>query len=238
MWFRRTALGTAVAAIVGGSFWMSSDEQPRADGAAAAVTSTAAAATGGQTRAAATSGTATTSIPSTAAAGGAGSAATLVGPTLNVAELFRFDITKDWILARWAYVSTLTGQTDLVGYRVPVVTGTRGEDVAGSLTYYFDAQDKLQRITFHGTSAEPRPLIFLLVQQYGFQRKESPQPGAYLYQVPWDGKVHSEFSVRPARVLTAAAPHARYEVQVTLGRPPGEDRPLGKPTTAGPAIRL
>ena len=39
---------------------------------------------------------------------------------------------------------------------MPLVSGTAESDVAGSLTYYFNAQQQLQRITFAATRAIPR----------------------------------------------------------------------------------
>src|SRR5580693_6434885 len=80
----------------------------------------------------------------------------------DAASVFSFDITPEWILARWPSVSTGLAQLQLEGYRVPLVTGTGQQDVAGALTYYFGARQKLQRINFVGVSGDSRGLVDLL----------------------------------------------------------------------------
>ena len=52
-------------------------------------------------------------------------------PVGDLAEVFRFDVTTDWILRRWPRVSTGLAQLQLQGYRVPLVTGTAQTDLAG-----------------------------------------------------------------------------------------------------------
>jgi hypothetical protein len=37
--------------------------------------------------------------------------------------------------------------------------------------------------------------------------------------VKWNGKPTSELRIRTARVLRAAAPHARYQVELAMKRP-------------------
>ena len=66
----------------------------------------------------------------------------------------------------WPQVATGLGQLQLQGYRVPLVSGTTEGDVAGSLTYYFNAQQQLQRIAFQGNTGDPRNLIVLLRSRY------------------------------------------------------------------------
>ncbi|HEV3024657.1 MAG TPA: DUF6690 family protein, partial [Pirellulales bacterium] len=58
-------------------------------------------------------------------------------PVVDVQQAFRFDVTSAWVLGRWPRVSAGLSQLDLQGYRVPLVTGTKPDDLAGSLTYYF-----------------------------------------------------------------------------------------------------
>ena len=70
-------------------------------------------------------------------------------------SVFHFQITPEWIVAHWPAVSTGLAQLQLEGYRVPLVTGTARHDLAGSLTYYFNAEQKLQQITFVGTTGDP-----------------------------------------------------------------------------------
>ncbi len=61
--------------------------------------------------------------------------------------MLRFDVTVEWVMQRWPRVSTGLPYLQLQGYRVPLVTGTKVADLAGSLTYYFNARQQVQRIT-------------------------------------------------------------------------------------------
>lgn len=137
----------------------------------------------------------------------------------DLAEPFRFDITPDWVFRRWQRVSTVSNLPDLQGYRVPLVTGTREHDLAGSLSYYFDRDKKLQRIVFHGSTGNAVPLTQRLIKQYGFKREASPDAGLYLFRVRWNGKPVSELQLRPSTVVDANNPHARIEVHLLIERP-------------------
>jgi hypothetical protein len=137
----------------------------------------------------------------------------------DLMEPFRFEITPDWVIRRWQRVSTISNQSDLQGYRVPLVTGTNEHDLAGSLTYFFDRDKKLQRIVFHGSTGNAVPLTQRLAKMYGFKREASPDPGLYLFRVRWNGKPVSELQLRPSTVVEAGSPHARIEVHLLIERP-------------------
>ena len=63
-------------------------------------------------------------------------------PVLSLEEVLRFDVTTAWVLSKWPRVSANLAELDMQGYRVPLVTGTGDADVAGSLTYYFNAKQR------------------------------------------------------------------------------------------------
>ena len=73
-----------------------------------------------------------------------------------LAAVFRCDITPPWVMSQWSRVSTGLAELDLHGYRVALISGTREGDLAGSLTYYFNIQQRLQRITFQGSTGDAR----------------------------------------------------------------------------------
>ncbi len=150
----------------------------------------------------------------------AGAAPALTGSLSgDLAEPFRFEITPDWVMRRWHRVSTISNQPELQGYRVPLVTGTREHDLAGSLTYFFDRDKKLQRIVFHGSTGNAVPLVQRLMSLYGFRQEVSSEPGLYLYRVRWNGKPVSELQLRPASVVDANSPHGRVDVHLLIERP-------------------
>lgn len=140
-------------------------------------------------------------------------------PVMHLGEILNFQVTQDWIVQRWPQVYTLTNQTDLAGYRVPVVTGESTFDLAGSLTYYFDRTRTLQKIEFHGTTGDPQMLVQLVTTQHGLTPRESQSAGRQIYQRQWDGKPESELRVETAALLSAAAPHRKYHVHLLLARP-------------------
>jgi hypothetical protein len=137
-------------------------------------------------------------------------------PIVPMAEAITFDVTPSWLYGRWPRVTTGLPEGDLQGYRVPLVTGTREDDVAGSLTYYFTARQTCQRITFQGTTGDPRKVIAHIVGRFGLIERTSNDPGTQLYQTRWNGKPVSELRIKAAPVVSASAPLARYEVQWTL----------------------
>jgi hypothetical protein len=141
-------------------------------------------------------------------------------PAQNLAEVLRFDVTTGWVLRRWPRVSTGLAELPLQGYRVPLVTGTAETDLAGSLTYYFNAQQQVQRIGFQGTTGDARELIRLLTTRYNFTRRLTNDPGLFVYEVSDPrGKPASVLRVQSAPVVKASEPHGRLKVELTLERP-------------------
>lgn len=139
-------------------------------------------------------------------------------PTQDLAEIFRFDVSSSWVISRWPRVSAGLAEIDSQGYRVPLVTGTRQDDLAGSLTYYFDKEQRCARIMFHGTTGDPRRVVALVTRQHGLVHQVCTDPTVQLYQFLWDGKPHSELTIRPARIVRADAPYSRFELNLVLNR--------------------
>jgi hypothetical protein len=140
-------------------------------------------------------------------------------PAPNLEEILQFEGTPAWVMARWPRVTAGLAELDLQGYRVPLVSGTSSDDLAGSLTYYFNKNQKIERIIFHGTTGDPRKLITLVTSKFSFLHEPTSDPSLSLFQAKWHGKPHSELRIRPARVLRADQPNARYEVDLAMKRP-------------------
>ncbi|MBN1910968.1 MAG: hypothetical protein JW818_14575 [Pirellulales bacterium] len=143
------------------------------------------------------------------------------GPSVNdLAEVLRFDVTTGWITGRWPRVSIGMAQLQFQGYRVPLVTGTEKDDLAGSLTYYFDPHQQVQIITFNGTTGDPTKLLRLLTGRYGFVRRVANDSGLFLYEAPnSDGQAQSMLRIRLNGVVKANQSHQRFRVDLTLARP-------------------
>ena len=76
--------------------------------------------------------------------------------TYDLGEVINFGATPSWIMTRWPRVTVGLAELDMQGYRVPLVTGTKYDDLAGSLTYYFDQDQRVKLIHFRGTTGDPR----------------------------------------------------------------------------------
>jgi hypothetical protein len=142
-------------------------------------------------------------------------------PTKDLAEVLRFEgVTTGWVLRRWPRVSTGLAELPLQGYRVPLVTGTEETDLAGSLTYYFNARQEVQRISFHGTTGDPRELIRLVTSRYSFTRRLTNDPGLYFYEVARRGEPPlSVLKIQSAPVVKSSEPHRRFDVELVIERP-------------------
>lgn len=110
-------------------------------------------------------------------------------PVADFGEIFRFDIIPRWIVSRWGTVNRTLANGEFEAMRVPVVTGKQPNDLAGSLTYYFDANDVVQRIAFLGSTYDEKRLVDFMTNKY--QLKKEPALGPDLYGVRWSGKLRS-----------------------------------------------
>lgn len=135
----------------------------------------------------------------------------------DIRDVVRFDVTPDWVLSRFARVSTVLADLRLEGLRVPVVTGTRVDDFAGTLTYYFDHQGKVQRITFHGFTGDPQRLLYAMTTHYGLKANPSLEAGAYTKN--WNGTPVHFLRLSHAPVVYSDAVHQKFTVFFELNQP-------------------
>lgn len=134
-------------------------------------------------------------------------------------EIFRFDAPPSWVMARWQRVTTITSERELRGLRVPLMTGTHMDDLAGSLTYYFDRNQKVQRITFEGVTGDESRLVQLVSEQYGLRPVPSLQAGLYLGQTR--SKITAAMRINNPPVINSKEPLKRMEVTLEINRPDG-----------------
>jgi hypothetical protein len=142
----------------------------------------------------------------------------LTGPQISdLRDVLRFDITPQWIPQHFARVSTVLADLQFDGLRVPLVTGTEIGDLAGTLTYYFDRYQRLQRLKIHGLTGDPARCVQTLQQFYRLQQQ--PALGGGLYVVQWNGQATSVLHVAPAPIIYSTAEHSRYAVFLELNQP-------------------
>jgi hypothetical protein len=141
-------------------------------------------------------------------------------PATTIEEVLRLDVTPGWVLLKWPRVSAGLGELQLQGYRVPLVSGTAEDDLAGALTYYFNPQQQVERITFSGTTGDPQRLVRCVSARFGLARRPTNDPGIILYEVLGpDRRPRSTLCLRPAPVVKASDALARFNVALTIQRP-------------------
>lgn len=142
----------------------------------------------------------------------------LAGPAVDdLSTLLRFDIGPEWVTDHWSRVSTVVGDEGWIGLRVPVVTGMAADDLAGSLTYYFDAWRRLQRIAFQGATGDARRIVAWSASQ-GLRRE--PAFAAELFTRRSNGRATSVLAIQRPAVITSQLPNQGYEVLLEVS-PPG-----------------
>jgi len=135
-------------------------------------------------------------------------------------EVLRFDLSPSWVIRHWPRVSSSLHQMDLQGFRVPLVTGTAEDDLAGSITYYFRSDHRMQRISFTGTTGDYRPLVQLLTTHYGFVNRPTNAPHVIVFEVPSEGRGAASYLwIQPADVFRADEPLKRFSITLELQRP-------------------
>jgi hypothetical protein len=137
----------------------------------------------------------------------------------SLAEVLRTDISPNWVYQRWQRKSTSLPSLEYHGIRVPLVTGTRADDVAGSLTYYFDDEGRCEKLVFRGITGDSRRLVALMTGRYGFLPQKPDLPGEHLYENRWNGRAMSRLRIKPSSVLTADSLHSSFAVELDLQRP-------------------
>lgn len=137
-------------------------------------------------------------------------------PPIDYAEILRFDLAPESVLQRWPRVQTVM-EDKLTGMRVPIVTGPREDDLAGSLTYYFDNRRQVQRIVLQGHTGDPRRLVTLVTMKQQFQQLPSLQAGMYVSVR--NNEPQGLLQITYAPVIDAADPHHRAAVILEMNRP-------------------
>jgi hypothetical protein len=135
----------------------------------------------------------------------------------DLREVMRFDISPDWVIQRFSRVSTVLADARLEALRVPIVTGTRADDLAGTLTYYFDRNDKLQRVTMHAFTGDPNRLVGAMTQHYELSHEPSLEAGVYTKR--WNGQPVHFLRLSHAPVVFSDAVHQKYTVFLELNQP-------------------
>jgi len=140
-------------------------------------------------------------------------------PVQDLGQVFRFDWTPEMITQRWERVSVIEEGDGLRGMRVAFVSGTNLTDIHGSLTFYFDASQVLQRIGFRGWTGDSSAVVALAQNAYQLQSKRSNLSGCYTAS-SW-GRTRGVLLLKPPAVIRADLPLQRMAVLFDLANPSG-----------------
>jgi hypothetical protein len=111
-------------------------------------------------------------------------------PVANFAEVIRLDANSAWVKSRWERISVFTTGDGLTAFRCDLVTGVNQGDLHGCLTYFFDRQDKVAKISFRGWCGDPSPIKNFAITSWNLE--------------PKDGKSTSVFVARSWRISRGA----------------------------------
>lgn len=139
-------------------------------------------------------------------------------PLVSMSDAFRFNVSPQWVMSRWPRVTSGLPDAKLHGMRVTLITGLMYDDLAGALTYYFTPGQKVARLTFSGTTGDPRRFVAMAKERFGFEPFNA-QPGVEKYEIRWNGKAHSELLIKAASVIRASSPNSRFEIQMSIVDP-------------------
>jgi hypothetical protein len=126
-------------------------------------------------------------------------------------------MTPTYLIQRFGRVSTVQANPQFDGMRVALVTGTQPTDIAGTLTYFFDANKAVQRIQFYGTTGDPAMIAGMMTQFYRLQPE--PSLGGQVFTSRWNNRITSLLHIAPASVIQAGTPNANYVVFLELNQP-------------------
>jgi len=140
-------------------------------------------------------------------------------PAPQLSEIFRFDLTPQWVKSRWDRVSITSTDYGLKAMRVALVTGTNANDLHGALTYYFDKQQQLQRITLRGWSGDASRLVQLVTSGYGFKAQNTHMSGLYLAK-PFLN-ITGALLMQDAAVVHSKNPTQQVAISMEINNPDG-----------------
>ncbi len=136
----------------------------------------------------------------------------------SIQQVFRFDLSKEWVFERWARKSTGPTDVGLVAVRVQLITGTSPNSLAGALTYFFNSQNQVEHISFRGRTGDPAPLAQLITRAYQLQPVSAPT-GEKVYQLGDGDGVQSELRIRSDAVVKGGTATGCHQIELELARP-------------------
>lgn len=134
-----------------------------------------------------------------------------------IAEALRFDVTPQYVVQRWTRVSTSVRHRGLKGMRVTLVTGTDPADLFGSVTYFFDGSNRVQRIMIQGYASDVGSIVEFV--QLRFRLKEYSALSGRVFIAYQGHQPISLLRVQTAPVISNGNSHSRSEIRLEINAP-------------------
>ncbi len=131
-------------------------------------------------------------------------------------RIFQCGAPRSWVQRTYDDASrTMDQQRE--GLRVTLVTGDKLEDLAGSLTYWFDRQGRVERITFQGVTGNPAKLVSFAHRSQKMVARGCERDAIFVR----DGKNGPLHLLHISRLpfVNVQTQYGRYEVTLELNQP-------------------
>ncbi len=131
-------------------------------------------------------------------------------------RIFQCGAPRSWVQRTYDDASrTMDQQRE--GLRVTLVTGDKLEDLAGSLTYWFDRQGRVERITFQGVTGNPAKLVSFAHRSHKMVARGCERDAIFVR----DGKNGPLHLLHISRLpfVNVQTQYGRYEVTLELNQP-------------------
>lgn len=133
------------------------------------------------------------------------------GPaTIDLRAWLRWDLPRGYLLWQHPHAAIVPTERNLLGYRIPFTTGLQPQDLTGTLTYYFDAKDQLQRMELSAASGNPWPMTQWLLPQFRLQPIASPDPNIRLAILKSRDQTQSLLAVAIGKAPSASSSHELF----------------------------
>jgi hypothetical protein len=133
------------------------------------------------------------------------------GPaTIDLRAWLRWDLPRGYLLWQHPNAAIVPTERNLLGYRFPFTTGLQPQDLTGTLTYYYDAKDQLQRMELSAASENPWPMTQWLLPHFRLQPIAPLQPNFRLAILKSRDKTQSLLAVATGNASSARPPHELF----------------------------
>jgi hypothetical protein len=122
----------------------------------------------------------------------------------------RWDLPRGFLIWQHPNAAIVPTERNLLGYRIPFTTGLQPQDLTGTLTYYFDSKDQLQRMELSAASGNPWPMTQWLLPQFRLQPIPSTRPNVRLAILKNHDKPQSLLAVAYGNASSASTPHELF----------------------------